>query len=485
MDPSELDLSNKNLSSLSRFPSTLQTLLDLNLSNNELTSLHNINYLPNLTHLDCSHNKLNDIEDVVSLRSLKILLLSHNNLSSLTGLEYLHSLEVLDLSHNALSNADLLTKCTTLRTLDLAHNQLTTLPNLTSLRHLQTLCLFSNSLTSLPTGNLPSSLTSLDLAKTSIDSLTSLNGLASVSSLTSLRLDQTPIFNESLSVGFSLCVFVLFLSPKLTKFNQRFVKERERSLASQLFSGNDGELDSNLLKLLIPSRKSSLYNYLVEVASLQLCSDVSGGNQSIMQSNVDDDVIDGVSSDLITLVSQLQSEINQLKSQSINFNQSNVYSNHDYFDSFIPQIIHLQSIFRGFLVRKRSSYLLKLALKNSRLESRVFELENYVFLYRIRKIQAIWRGYYCRKQLNNVSNFRKFLQNKVKLKNRSAMAIQRAFRYYYYNKKPSLLHSIITLQSVIRGFLVRKRYSNQISNFKLKVKVSLLEKKIEFLMSCI
>ncbi|KAL0225170.1 hypothetical protein RCL1_003082 [Eukaryota sp. TZLM3-RCL] len=467
----ELILSGKQLTSLSRFPASLQGVKSLSLSNNRLSSLLNINYLPNLVALDASRNALIDIEDVVSLRYLKVLKLSFNQLTSLTGIEYLHNLEHLDLSNNKLISIDILTKCTNLKTLDLSSNQINSLANLSSLRFLSSLNLSLNPITSLPASCLPPSLLSADFSRTSLDSVSSLNGLASSPLLSALKLDHTPIFSEAISRKISLCIFCLFLCPKLNTFNSRSVGDYERESAALLFTNKEGTLDPGLLKLLLAQKKTELFAYLSEVATIQ--SDVVIPNQ---QSKMIEE--------LTEMVDYLKNELNLMKGTINQFSANSKFSNQKMIDFSVfgfdvsvleSSAVHIQAVVRGFLARRRLFFVIPFARQVYSLKNSVHILQDMFILPKILTIQRVYRGYKCRKQFNNISET---IKKRIEIKNEAAKVIQQNFRRYYLSKNLEKRSALLLIQAVIRGFIIRRKFSKDLDIARLKSQLSLLSARI-------
>ena len=106
-----LDLSGQGLSKVPDYIFNRTDVIDLNLSNNNLTGAlqAEVRHLYNLESLDLSNNNFTGVPaEVGQLSKLRILNLSYNNL---TGLPYelgnLSNLEVLDLRGNQYSELDL------------------------------------------------------------------------------------------------------------------------------------------------------------------------------------------------------------------------------------------------------------------------------------------------------------------------------------------------------------------------------------------
>jgi Leucine-rich repeat (LRR) protein len=109
-------------------------------------------YFTNLVHLDISDNEIQTMEQLENLKKLRELNLSSNNITSLHLKENtFKDLELLDLSYNRIPSSHLNTLAflNKLRVLNLESNDLTTLPsNLSFLSSLLTLNLSNNNFTS-------------------------------------------------------------------------------------------------------------------------------------------------------------------------------------------------------------------------------------------------------------------------------------------------------------------------------------------------
>jgi internalin A len=171
--------------------------LDLNLSDNQLTSLPpEIVKLTNLTSLDLSRNQLTSLPpEIAKLSNLINLDLRRNQLTILPlEISRLTKLTYLDLGSNQLTILPPeIARLTKLTRLDLRRNHLTSLPpEIGSLTNLIRLDLWSNQLTSLPPEiTRLSNLANLDLSDNPLTSLPP--EIAKLTSLTSLNLSDNPL----------------------------------------------------------------------------------------------------------------------------------------------------------------------------------------------------------------------------------------------------------------------------------------------------
>ncbi|KAG1455377.1 hypothetical protein G6F56_007078 [Rhizopus delemar] len=127
-----LDLSEKNICSLTPNISLLTRIKKLDLSNNHLNELPEaIGYLCQLEQFSVAHNNLSYLPDsLCHLSRLKDFELSHNRLISITPhIGHLSRLQSLYLNHNQLTNLPFaLEGLSSLVLLDLSHNPISVLP---------------------------------------------------------------------------------------------------------------------------------------------------------------------------------------------------------------------------------------------------------------------------------------------------------------------------------------------------------------------
>uniref|UniRef100_A0A0N5ATT8 LRRCT domain-containing protein n=1 Tax=Syphacia muris TaxID=451379 RepID=A0A0N5ATT8_9BILA len=133
-----LSLNNCNIRTLvpNAFANIAETLEDINLSNNNITTIPQFGNLPKLISLELNNNKLTDIPEncfngTTSLRSLKVKANKICNLSRITLNEVKEKLETLDLSHNCFERipAQNLRNSLSLQYLDLSGNLISEIAN--------------------------------------------------------------------------------------------------------------------------------------------------------------------------------------------------------------------------------------------------------------------------------------------------------------------------------------------------------------------
>ena len=118
-------------------------------SNNELTSLPNMNF-PNLQELNCSNNKLTSLPDDMNLPNLQEFYCSYNKLTLLPDNMNFPNLQIFSCNNNKLKSLPDTINLPNLKEFDCYMNQLILLPENMNLPNLQKFKCHSNSLTSLP-----------------------------------------------------------------------------------------------------------------------------------------------------------------------------------------------------------------------------------------------------------------------------------------------------------------------------------------------
>nr|XP_013802400.1 PREDICTED: LOW QUALITY PROTEIN: leucine-rich repeat and guanylate kinase domain-containing protein [Apteryx mantelli mantelli] len=123
-------------------------LLELNVSNNKLTTYFVFKPPKDLKEIDFSCNQISKMRDLSAYQSLTKLLLDFNNIEEIRGLEKCRSLIHLSLSHNKLTAVSGLENLP-VKILNLSSNHIEKITGLESLKTLQNLDLSSNKITSL------------------------------------------------------------------------------------------------------------------------------------------------------------------------------------------------------------------------------------------------------------------------------------------------------------------------------------------------
>ncbi|WP_341526566.1 COR domain-containing protein [Nostoc sp. UHCC 0302] len=252
-----LDLNNNQLSSLPPEVCQLSNLTTLELNNNQLSSLPpEISQLSNLIWLDLDNNQLSSLPPEISqLSNLTGLDLGNNQLSSLPPkISQLSNLTTLFLHNNQLSSLPPeISQLSNLIWLSLANNQLSSLPpEISQLSNLITLYLDKNQLSSLPLEiNQLSNLTRLCLDKNQLSSLPP--EISQLSNLTELFLHNNQLGSLPLEISqlSNLTTLSLFNNPQLTSPPPEIVKQGTQAILTYLREWLEGSQQQWVSKLLV------------------------------------------------------------------------------------------------------------------------------------------------------------------------------------------------------------------------------------------
>uniref|UniRef100_A0A8D2KIN4 Leucine rich repeats and IQ motif containing 1 n=1 Tax=Urocitellus parryii TaxID=9999 RepID=A0A8D2KIN4_UROPR len=124
----------------------LENLCVVLLNKNQLSSFHGLDGCTNIQNLELSHNKITRIGGLESLKNLQQLIVDHNQLISTKGLCETPTIIYLDCSYNHLTDVEGLENCGLLQILKLQGNNLTELPSLENHVLLRELHLDDNSI---------------------------------------------------------------------------------------------------------------------------------------------------------------------------------------------------------------------------------------------------------------------------------------------------------------------------------------------------
>ncbi len=104
-----LNLSGKNLSSLSKEVTQLKNLNWLILNNNNFTTIpKELASLPSLVEIDLADNDISEIPSYISeFKALQSIRLNNNKLSSLSGIENVKTINYIDVSGNNISQSNI------------------------------------------------------------------------------------------------------------------------------------------------------------------------------------------------------------------------------------------------------------------------------------------------------------------------------------------------------------------------------------------
>ncbi|EPS60921.1 hypothetical protein M569_13879, partial [Genlisea aurea] len=192
-----LDASFNDISSLNGLSSASTTLKELYVSKNELTRIEEIEHLQELKILELGSNKLKVMENLQSLTSLQELWLGRNRIRAieLCGLK---SIKKLSLQSNRLTSTRGLEECTSLEELYLSHNGIAKMEGLSTLVNLRVLDVSSNKLPEIEDINNLEKLEDLWLNDNRIASLDNIDEAVAGSrqTLTTLYLERNQCANS-------------------------------------------------------------------------------------------------------------------------------------------------------------------------------------------------------------------------------------------------------------------------------------------------
>jgi hypothetical protein len=172
-----------------------EKVTELNLSDNQLTSVKGLEKLTQLKELELQKNQLTDVKGLEKLTQLKYLHLYGNQLTEVPKeLEKLTQLKRLHLGSNKLTDVSDLEKFTHLEELWLRNNQLTDVKGLEKLTQLKVLYLYNNQLTDVKGLE---KLTQLTLLTLEVNQLTDLTGLEKLTQLRELQLYDNPALTKA------------------------------------------------------------------------------------------------------------------------------------------------------------------------------------------------------------------------------------------------------------------------------------------------
>ena len=149
-----------------------EKLAALYISDNRLTDLNSMKRLKNLTYLDASNNNLTSVDGIGSLKKLEKLYLSGNQLSGVKGIKNLKKLEELYLNDNSIEEIGEIGQLKNLVILNMNNNKLTGTKGIKKLKNLAVLRMNGNRLKKLGEISQLKNLESLSLNANRISILT-------------------------------------------------------------------------------------------------------------------------------------------------------------------------------------------------------------------------------------------------------------------------------------------------------------------------
>ncbi|XP_033049227.1 leucine-rich repeat and guanylate kinase domain-containing protein isoform X3 [Trachypithecus francoisi] len=220
----KLDLSVNKIEDLSCV-SCMPYLLELNVSQNNLTTFFNFKPPKNLKKADFSHNHISEICDLSAYHALTKLILDGNEIEEISGLEMCNNLIHLSLANNKIMTINGLNKLP-IKILCLNNNQIETITGLEDLKALQNLDLSHNQISSLQGLENHDLLEVINLEDNKIAELREIEYIKNVPILRVLNLLKNPIQEKS-----EYWFFVIFMLLQLTELDQKKIKVEEKVAA--------------------------------------------------------------------------------------------------------------------------------------------------------------------------------------------------------------------------------------------------------------
>ncbi|XP_011851216.1 PREDICTED: leucine-rich repeat and guanylate kinase domain-containing protein [Mandrillus leucophaeus] len=217
----KLDLSVNKIEDLSCV-SCMPYLLELNASQNNLTTFFNFKPPKNLKKVDFSHNHISEICDLSAYHALTKLILDGNEIEEISGLEKCNNLTHLSLANNKIMTINGLNKLP-IKILSLSNNQIETITGLEDLKALQNLDLSHNQISSLQGLENHDLLEVINLEDNKIAELREIEYIKNLPILRVLNLLKNPIQEKS-EYWFS----VIFMLLRLTELDQKKIKVEEK-----------------------------------------------------------------------------------------------------------------------------------------------------------------------------------------------------------------------------------------------------------------
>ncbi|XP_045144857.1 leucine-rich repeat and guanylate kinase domain-containing protein [Echinops telfairi] len=187
----KLDLSINKIEDLSCV-SCMPYLLELNASQNRLTTFFNFNPPRNLKKVDFSYNQISEMTDLSAYQALTKLILDNNQIQEIKGLELCCNLTHLSLARNKITTIDGLSMLP-IKNLCLSNNQIEKITGLEELKVLQKLDLSNNQISSLQGLENHDLLEVLNLEENKIEELREIEYIEKLPLLRILNLLRNPI----------------------------------------------------------------------------------------------------------------------------------------------------------------------------------------------------------------------------------------------------------------------------------------------------
>ncbi|KAM9651111.1 LOW QUALITY PROTEIN: leucine-rich repeat and guanylate kinase domain-containing protein [Trichechus inunguis] len=202
--------------------SCMPYLLELNASQNKLTTFFNFKPPKNLKKVDFSYNQISEMCDLPAYQALTKLILDSNEIAEIKGLELCSNLTHLSLAKNKITTINGLSTLP-IKILCLSNNQIEKITGLEDLKALQNLDLSSNQISSLQGLENHDLLEVLNLEDNKIAELRELEYIKNLPLLRVLNLLRNPIQEKS-----DYWFFVIFMLLQLTELDHRKIKVEEK-----------------------------------------------------------------------------------------------------------------------------------------------------------------------------------------------------------------------------------------------------------------
>ncbi|XP_021093253.1 leucine-rich repeat and guanylate kinase domain-containing protein isoform X5 [Heterocephalus glaber] len=220
----KLDLSVNKIEDLSCV-SCMPYLLELNASQNKLTTFFNFKPPKNLKKVDFSCNQISEMCDLSAYHSLTKLILDNNEIEEISGLEMCSSLTHLSLANNKITTVNGLNMLP-IKILCLNNNQIEKITGLEDLKVLQNLDLSHNQISSLQGLEDHNLLEVINLEDNKIAELDEIEYIENLPILRIINLLRNPIQEKS-----EYWLFVIFMLLRLTELDQKKIKVEEKVAA--------------------------------------------------------------------------------------------------------------------------------------------------------------------------------------------------------------------------------------------------------------
>ncbi|XP_023565691.1 leucine-rich repeat and guanylate kinase domain-containing protein isoform X3 [Octodon degus] len=200
-------------------------LLELDASQNKLTTFFNFKPPKNLKKVDFSCNQISEMRDLSAYHALTKLILDNNEIEEISGLEMCHSLMHLSLANNKITTINGLNTLP-IKILCLSNNLIEKVTGLEDLKILQNLDLSHNQINSLQGLEDHSLLEVINLEDNKIAELDEIEYIENLPILRILNLLRNPVQEKS-----EYWLFVIFMLLRLTELDKKKIKVEEKVTA--------------------------------------------------------------------------------------------------------------------------------------------------------------------------------------------------------------------------------------------------------------